>query len=192
MWNILFGRKLQEYKIERNGEIVGTYNGEPGTSYNKKFVDFFEKLDIFVGDILINPLTNVRYHIQDIEYYEPEIIGLTGGIRDITFKVYYVPESVAAKNTTIFNIDRPIGSVIGSQQNVTISDNVFTELKSAINESELIDKPVLNELLQLLQDFNSGKAKLEKSGLKKFESVITKYAPIAISLGQLLTQILIH
>ena len=191
MWNVLLGRKLQEYQIERNGEVIGSYQGEPGTYRNKKFVEFFKKLDIFVGDILINPLTKARYYIEDIEYYEPDIIGVTGGLEDITFKVYYIPESTP-HNAAVFHIDHPIGSIIGTQQSATISGNTFTILRNAINESDPIDQPLLNELYQTLQDFDTGKKKLEPGGLKKFTSAITKYAPIAISLGQLLTQILIR
>ena len=44
----------------------------------------------------------------------------------------------------------------------------------------------------VLKEYDLGKKKPEKGGLKKFESVILQYAPIALSLGQFLTQLLIR
>lgn len=192
MLDLFLGKKLKEYQVERKGQIVGTYFGEPNISKNQKFIDFFEKVDIEKDDILIVPETKMRYCVEDIEFFEPEILGITGGLKDISFKVFYKPETRQTQETTVFHINQPIASIIGNQTNASISDNSIVIFRNAINSADASDKILLDELYKIVQDFAEGKNKLKRSGLKKFEAVITKYAPIALSLGQLITQILIH
>lgn len=187
MWNILLGRKLETFKVERSGTVIGTYQGECGIERNHNFIDFFKKLDIQQGDILIDAQTETRYYVTNVIYHTPKRIPYDGGLKDISFKVFYTPEYNIKSEPSVY-----INNSIVDSPNSSLNINSYNTIESEVEKCSKEDKELLKELLNVLKEYDLGKKKPEKGGLKKFESVILQYAPIALSLGQFLTQLLIR
>lgn len=187
MWNILLGRKLETFKIERSGTIIGEFKGERGSENGRHFVDFFKKVDILQNDVLIDIQTNMRYSVMDMVFKTPQRIPYDGGLKDISFKVFYTPESNIKYEPSVY-----INNSIVASPNSSLNINSYNTIENEVEKCSKEDKELLKELLNVLKEYDLGKKKPEKGGLKKFESVILKYAPIALSLGQFLTQLLIR
>jgi len=192
LFNML-GRNLETFQIERNGEIVGEYRGERRTEKGRHYVEFFEKKDVLQNDVMIDTQTQTRYNVIDVTFYTPKNFPYGGGINDITFKVFYIAET-RQKSVPIYNIGTATNSIIGSQAtaNIYVESGSLENIEKEIEKCATEDKALLYELLQILKDYDSEKKKPKKSGLKKFESVISKYVPLALSIGQFFTQLFIR
>lgn len=189
----MLGRNLEAFQIERRGEIVGEYRGERRTEKGRQYIEFFEKKDILQNDVLIDKQTHARYTVIDLYFYTPKHIPYDGGTNDVTFKVYYIVET-QQRTTPIYNIGTATNSIIGSQTNanVYVENGSLESIEKEIEKCSTEDKALLYELLQVLIDYNSEKKKPKKGGLKKFESVILKYVPLASSISQFFMQLFIH
>ena len=108
------------YSIERNDTLIHhSLTGVPNTETRsgKKYIGFIPGTDIQPNDVLTNPAGEVIY-ITDIQtqfiHQEP-----------YQLKAYYQTKYEKACNTQsnspVFNIGTAYGSVIGTQQSVTVN-----------------------------------------------------------------------
>lgn len=171
-----------EYKIYRQNQFVATAKGLPNEDDNgKEYIGFKPGTDIEKGDLIINSVNEKFYILKkqtDFEYGKPFQIA-----------AYTIPESEyqnqpQQKNNIVFNVSGVQNSIIGTQQNATITNGYSIEdLTNLIDNHNTEDKELLKEIIALLEDATSNKKTMKKGFLSKFSDVMSKNewitAPIA-------------
>lgn len=176
------------FTVFRHDELLGNFKGNKGHDGAGDYIDFKYPNKIIVGDIIVDVAGN-EFVVSGIKI--PKSIG--GLSAERYYKVYYKKSDKQENQhiTNVVNVNNPINSPIYVQQN-TAPAALLAEFKNNIDQCDNADKAILQELYAMVLDIYNGKKSIKKSGLSKFRDAITKYAPIAISLGQLLCQLLIH
>lgn len=173
------------FKVERNGSIVSELKGLPNheKSTSRQYIGFMPDSDVQAGDWLINPANERLYVLDTITNFFLQ--------QKSQLKAYY--QTVAEHNTkteqatTIFNIENPTNSVIGTQTNVTVNiDNSIHEAKEQVNSSDSEDKEELQQIISLLEMVVNNQVPAQKGLLSKFTSVIQRNSWIASPISSIL------
>ena len=193
-YEFLRDKSLTDYQIYRNGILLNTFKGEFVKS-DKPYINFYEKLDILCGDLIVNTLTNSRYYVYDIfTNITPNLDIFRIGRRNLKFYVYiktefeYNSQAPSISNTNI-NIGTANNSIIGSNNNISINDS-YNNLLLEIEKCDIADKPLLYEFFNQILEFKDTNKPIKKGVFSKFSDLLLKYAPVAISAGQLIIGIL--
>ena len=179
-----FARNMIEFEIFRNSAIISTVKGLKNieTASSKKYIGFYPNVDIQVGDILSTPNSNIKYYIVDIDTatYMGEIYQI---------KAYYKNSQPVNnyESSTIFNINNPQNSIIGTQQSAILNNSNFNidDLKQLIELYGSNDKQQLHELSSLLKECLE-KDDFHKSKLSKFSDLIAKHSWLPLAISQII------
>lgn len=163
-----------QFEIYRNGVLICQTDGLPNTekSTGRKYVGFMPGTDIESGDLIRNKAGEKFYicdKITDFINKEP-----------IQVKAYTISESkykqqIKQSNQPIFNIGEVHGSIVGTQQNATITNGCSVEdLTSLIEQHNSIDKELLKEMVSILETAISSQEPIKKGFLKKFAGVLQR------------------
>lgn len=162
------------YSVERNGALVHcSITGLPNTekSTGKKYIGFMPGTDIQPNDVLTNPAGEIIY-IADAQtqflHREP-----------YQLKAYYQTEYEKAynaqSNSPVFNIGTTYGSVIGTQQSVTVNyKDSLRATKKQIEDSDSPDKEELQQIISLLEMIVNNQLPPKKGLLSKFSAVLER------------------
>ena len=174
------------YSIERNGALIHrSLTGVPNTetSSGKKFIGFMPGTDIQQNDILTNPAGEVIY-ITDTQtqFIHQEQYQL---------KAYYQTKYEKAYNTQsnspVFNIGTAYGSVIGTQQSVTVNyKDSLRATKKQIEDSDSPDKEELQQIISLLEMIVNNQLPPQKGLLSKFSAVLERNSWITSPIASVL------
>lgn len=174
------------YSIERNGALIHrSLTGMPNTetSSGKKFIGFMPGTDIQQNDILTNPAGEVIY-ITDTQtqFIHQEQYQL---------KAYYQTKYEKAYNTQsnspVFNIGTAYGSVIGTQQSVTVNyKDSLRATKKQIEDSDSPDKEELQQIISLLEMIVNNQLPPQKGLLSKFSAVLERNSWITSPIASVL------
>ncbi len=174
------------YSIERNGALIHrSLTGVPNTetSSGKKFIGFMPGTDIQQNDILTNPAGEVIY-ITDTQtqFIHQEQYQL---------KAYYQTKYEKAYNTQsnspVFNIGTAYGSVIGTQQSVTVNyKDSLRATKKQIEDSDSPDKEELQQIISLLEMMVNNQLPPQKGLLSKFSAVLERNSWITSPIASVL------
>lgn len=173
------------YSVERNDSLIHrSITGLPNTEKNtgNKYIGFMPGTDIYQNDVLTNP-AGEKFYVTDIQtqfiHQEP-----------YQLKAYYqtkYEKSCDSHCSPVFNIGTAYGSVIGTQQSVTINykDSLQTT-KKQIEESDSPDKEELQQIISLLEMIINNQLPPQKGLLSKFSAVLERNSwitsPIASAL----------
>lgn len=162
------------YSVERNGvQIYSSICGLPNTekSTAQKYIGFLPETDIKPGDFLINP-ANERFFVINIQthFFQQEPYQL---------KAYYQTEYDKVRHeqfaSPVFNIGNAYGSVIGTQQNVSLNyENSLRSAKEQLESSDSPDKEELQHIISLLEMITSNQLPPQKGLLSKFSAVMER------------------
>lgn len=174
------------YSIERNGALIHrSLTGVPNTetSSGKKFIGFMPGTDIQQNDILTNPAGEVIY-ITDTQtqFIHQEQYQL---------KAYYQTKYEKAYNTQsnspVFNIGTAYGSVIETQQSVTVNyKDSLRATKKQIEDSDSPDKEELQQIISLLEMMVNNQLPPQKGLLSKFSAVLERNSWITSPIASVL------
>ena len=153
------------------------------TSSGKKFIGFMPGTDIQQNDILTNPAGEVIY-ITDTQtqFIHQEQYQL---------KAYYQTKYEKAYNTQsnspVFNIGTAYGSVIGTQQSVTVNyKDSLRATKKQIEDSDSPDKEELQQIISLLEMIVNNQLPPQKGLLSKFSAVLERNSWITSPIASVL------
>lgn len=192
-FKLLLDRSGQEFKVERNKEVLGAEIGLKNheSSTGKAYIGFLPDRDIKIGDWLIDSFTG-RYYICDLQ-----VATFQGEARQL--KVFYLTEQEYKdkqnQNAPTFSIQNAYGSVIGTHNTATVNYGVsVNELRRQIEESNSEDKEELNKIVALLEMITENQIQPRQGLLEKFSAVMEKNSwitsPISgIILGWLTKQV---
>nr|DAX75664.1 MAG TPA: hypothetical protein [Caudoviricetes sp.] len=174
------------YSIERNDTLIHhSLTGVPNTETRsgKKYIGFIPGTDIQPNDVLTNPAGEVIY-ITDIQtqfiHQEP-----------YQLKAYYQTKYEKACNTQsnspVFNIGTAYGSVIGTQQSVTVNyKDSLHATKKQLEDSDSPDKEELQQIISLLEMMVNNQLPPQKGLLSKFSAVLERNSWITSPIASVL------
>lgn len=183
--------------MDKNSKMILDYliqNG--GCDY---LVDFDEELDEMADDLNINSedlRANVRF-LKENGYleYQRYSSGHTHGFFLSHKGVHYKEFESQPQNSPTFHINNAYGSVIGTQQNVTLNyKSSLSQLKSDVNACNSEDKESLQKIVSLLEMILDNQVPPNKGIFSKFSAVMERnsWFTSAVSstiMGWLMTQI---
>lgn len=163
------------FGVERNGKCVnseiGILNHEKST--HRAYIGFMPGTDIQVGDLLFNNAGDRFFVIEKQTKY-------FGGNPD-KLCAYTITEAEQQQNLrlqnqqTIFNIGDVHDSIVGTQQNATITNGYSIEdLTNLIQNHDSDDKELLKELILTLKNVVLNKEPVKKGLLSKFADVMSR------------------
>lgn len=191
--NNLIERSGILYSVERNGEIISQFKGLINTeqSTTKRYIGFYPDVDIQSEDILINPYGD-KYHVSNREVQT--FAGKPNQLKCfVTSETEYKRHSQSTAPT--FHIENAYGSVIGTQENVTLNYNEsIKNAKELISSSDSEDKEELQQIVSLLEKVVDNQIPIQKGLFSKFSAVMERNSWIAGTISStllswLLTQI---
>ncbi len=174
------------YSVNRNDTLIyRSITGLPNTEKNtgKKYIGFIPETDIQPNDILTNPTGEVIY-ITDTQtqfiHQEP-----------YQLKAYYQTKYEKAYNTQsnspVFNIGTAYGSVIGTQQSVTVNyTDSLQAVKKQIEDFDSPDNEDLQQIISLLEMIVNNQLPPQKGLLSKFSAVLERNSWIASPIASVL------
>lgn len=172
--NPFFQKQTMLYQLTRNGEVLGTVRFLKGNGSITVWPESYNKIQVGDelskdGDVLV--ITTVAVKSDDSEQYK------------IQTKHEYEREHGSITN--IDNISQSqiaVGSsdISQSQSNhvtlKTIKDNAF-DIKPE-------DQELFHELVDQLQQFESGKISLKKDSFSKYGKLLKDYLPLGLQVGE--------
>ncbi len=174
------------YSVERSGTLIhrsltGLPNAEKNTG--KKYIGFMPGTDIQPSDILINPagetiyITDTQTHFIHQEPYQLKAY----------YQTKYEKAYNAQSNSPVFNIGTAYGSVIGTQQSVTVNyKDSLRATKKQIEDSDSPDKEELQQIISLLEMIVNNQLPPQKGLLSKFSAVLERNSWIASPIASVL------
>lgn len=191
--NNLIERSGILYSVERNSKLISQSKGLINTeqSTGKRYIGFYPDADIQSEDILTNPYGD-KYHVSNREVQ-------TFAGKPNQLKCFIVSETEYKKqsqsNTPTFHVENAYGSVIGTQENVTLNYNEsIKNAKELISSSNSNDKEDLQQIISLLEMVVDNQIPIQKGLFSKFSAVMERNSWItgtisSTLLSWLLTQI---
>ena len=188
----LFDEMSQQFKVERNGNIIGSASGVfCGRDYPST-IQLFQNADVKNGDWIIDTITQQRYYAKDVH---PIVVA--GTVHDWMIKYQteedYLSSHTEKSNTTI-NIQNVNGnSAIGSQANVVFNINSsLSDIESIIKTLSSNEQLEAQELLDTLKrTANATHPVLVEGALSKFSNLIKKHTDLLTAIGGWAVQLLI-
>lgn len=173
------------FSIQRNGTNIGRFLGDKKLQYGKTYINFPDSPEIIVGDIVCEEKTNARYKVIDIQAKEDPAKQFLRNHYEF-FHVFV--ENLDEIKTPSYNINAN-GSVVSI--NSTINSPIsISSLQQQIDNCLPEDKELAHELVQALKEIEQSKKPIKRNALQKFGDFLVKYSPIAVSVGQIIVQIL--
>lgn len=163
------------FDIERNGICIGSETGLPNheKSTNKAYIGFTIGTDIQVNDLLINPTGDIFYVVEKQTKY---VHGEPFCLEAYTITEYEYKAQKEAKNTQpIITINEAHNSIIGTQQNATITNGYsINDLTKLIDNHDSADKELLKEMLSVLEKVASDQKPVKKGLLSNFADTLQR------------------
>lgn len=173
------------FSIQRNGISIGKFLGEKKMQYGRMYINFLDTPDVLVGDVVCEENTNARYRVLDIQTKENPAKQFLKNHYEF-FHVFV--ENLTKINTPSYNINAN-GSVIAINSTINAPITI-SSLQQQIDSCLPEDKDLAHELIKTLTEIEKSKKPIKRNALQKFGDFFIKYSPIAVSVGQLLLQIL--
>lgn len=161
MW--FYNPNDKSYEVLRGGQQVGTFMGVKSSERGKTYIDFHSCVDVHDEDVIITPENGSRFFVTHIESDQTDL-----GYANRYYKAFIVPCTLMAQS-----------------QPITIE-----KLSLQVHITTPSDQAKLDELIAVLKRIADGTTPPKKGVLHKFGDLLTKYAPLATSVGQFLVQIL--
>lgn len=163
------------FDIERNGECVSSKIGLPNheKSTNRAYIGFMPNTDIQVDDWLIN---NAGDRFLVVEKQTKYFNGRPDKLCAYTItEAEHQKELKLQNQQTIFNIGDVNNSIVGTQQNATITKGYSIEdLTKLIESHNSDDKELLKEMISTLENVVLNKEPVKKGLLSKFSDVMSR------------------
>lgn len=162
----------QEFHVERDNEIIATYDGLANTSNGEKYIGFRTTADIKLGDWLINSVGE-RFYVRDknIDY----IAGKPNKLKILYDTEAEYNNKQVSIPSTVYNIETANSSVFGNYNNISISYNQsLSSLKNIVQNSDSPDKEELQEIVNLLEMIINNKVPASKGIFSKFSDVMKR------------------
>lgn len=163
----------QKFQVERNGNILSTYDGLVNTSSdNTPYIGFQPTVDIQRGDWLINP-AGERFYVKDKKTH-----FVSGKADEI--EIFYDTEaqhesSTKQKSSNVYNIGTANNSVFGDYNHLSISYNdSLSDLKATVKNSDSPDKDELLKIVSLLEMIVNNDVPASKGIFSKFSDVMER------------------
>ncbi len=174
-------RSGQKYQIERNNNIVAEIDGLPNheQASGKSYIGFMPSSDVKSGDWVINPFGE-RFYITDT-------ITTVFLKSPHSLNAYYLSsveyQKSMQQNNPVFNIQNAYGSVIGTQEHVSIHYNdSINQAKEQIETSNSSDKEELQNIITLLEMIVNNQVPVSKGLFSKFSEVMERNSWITSSI----------
>ena len=161
MW--FYNPNDRKYEVWRDGQQVGIFLGVKSTERGKTYIDFHSLVDVHDGDIIVTPENGSRFSVTHIDSDQTNF-----GYVHRYYRAFIIPCTLMAR-----------------YQPVTIET-----LTLQVQVTSPTDQTQLDELIAVLKQIAEGTTPPKKGALHKFGDLLTKYAPLATSVGQILVQIL--
>lgn len=188
----LFSDMMQEFSIERNGEVIETAKGFFCGHNYPNTIQFNENLNIRNGDWIIDTKTNQRYHVIDAQPKKMNGVISYWMVKYETEIAYRRAESINRQAN--INIGTVSGnSVIGNQENVimNIGHNI-DDIKKIIDALPADEQVTGQELLDTLKSTEEATHPvLVEGSLSKFSDLIKKHSDLLIAVGNWAVKLLI-
>lgn len=150
-------------------DLIANYQNDP-KEYN------VTRINEIYSDMTESEFVNILDFLAKNEYISYKIY--TGGAADIvvTHKgLNYKEFESQPQNSPIFHINNAYGSVIGTQQNVTLNyKSSLSQLKSDVNECNSEDKESLQKIVSLLEMILDNQVPPNKGIFSKFSAVMER------------------
>jgi hypothetical protein len=192
---LMYGNaNFEDFEIKRDNISIGKFMGV--WDDKQKYINFYQKHDIKNGDEIIYLSLGTRYYVVDIQtnLNKNRYSGIADYIGTLNreFNVFVKTEYEYNRNSgsPVYNVGTAINSNIGGRQNAVNITDPFSKLQSEIEKCDTADKPLLYELFEVLKGIGKNTTPVKKGKLSKFGDVIAKYAPIALSVGQIVLSFL--
>lgn len=172
-----FRNNMIPLQIERDGNtpisVSGLKNIQNHT--NKKMFQFYPDTDIQPGDWILEPVTQMRYYIADVDLatFQGQIYSKNAFY--LTASEYETSNHTAHPNI-IYHISNPQNSIIGNQSNPTININCTEDFAKLIELNGGDDKKELQEIIALLESIQSGQIQPKKGIFSKFSNLVSKHS----------------
>ncbi|KYG95676.1 hypothetical protein ABEW24_23800 [Paenibacillus jamilae] len=182
--------KAEKFKIIRNELTIGTLEGYRNTSDGKRFIHFFPNADIQPEDWVFSESTNEKFYIDDV-IVSKDIDDNSNFSKD----AYYLTESQHKKqsnssSSVTFHISDVQNSIIGSQQNATLTNNFSDkQITDYIDKNCGPDKELMTEMLSMVNAVIENNVPVQKGTFSRFSETASKYGWL---LGAVTTKLLAH
>lgn len=167
-----YQRHMIDLDIYRSGKKINTVKGlKNHEDSGRKMFDFYPETDIKVGDVIVEPITNLQYYIYDID-----ITSINGQVAKK--KAYFHTEAehnAESQQSVTFNINNPKNSIVGTQQTATMTNGYsINDITKLIENHNSDDKELLKEMVCMLEKTISEKEPVKKGFLSKFTDVMSR------------------
>lgn len=150
-------------------DLIANYQNDP-KEYN------VTRINEIYSDMTESEFVNILDFLAENEYISYKIY--MGGAADIvvTHKgLNYKEFESQPQNSPTFHINNAYGSVIGTQQNVTLNyKSSLSQLKSDVNECNSEDKESLQKIVSLLEMILDNQVPPNKGIFSKFSAVMER------------------
>ncbi len=180
----------ENFSILRNNEVVAVVDGMRNSSNGKKMIQFFPGTDIQPEDVVISELTSEEFYIDDVttsrgfdqnEIFSKNAFYLT--------KVEYFRRNNQNPAIT-FNIGDVQNSIIGTQQQATLTNNFSDkQIIDMIDKNCGDDKELMLELLNTVNAILENNIPVQKGTFSRFSETSSKYGWL---LGAVTQKLLTH
>lgn len=153
------------YKIYRNGNLICETEGLT----QKEGVDFRVGTNIEKGDVIVN-LENEQFYVSD----KKTCFANKAAMYIITYTLSEAEyNKMQVSNNPVFNIENINNSIVGTQHNATIFNGASIEdLRDLINQHNSLDRELLKEMIDLIENELSSNNPVKKGFLSKFANVL--------------------
>lgn len=165
------------FTIERDGVVIDTVKGLLNVSKQtgKKMCNFYPDTDIKPNDWLIRLDTGERFFVDDVS-----TVRFAGKLESkdayyLTEREYQMRQKQISTAAPVFHIQNAYGSVIGTENNVTVNYHAdIEEIRKKIDESDSSDNEELKQIVSLLEMIVNNQVPVQKGLFSRFSAVMER------------------